>query len=115
MTQTKITSIYGSKALKSNNVSQKNLLNAESGKPMECIDVENDEEEKPHRNPLRPKRRHTEFTSPICESMKSPSPSSNEEANADISGNGFVTARAKLVYIFSSIYLDINYEISGII
>ena len=99
MTQTKIISIYGSKALKSTNVSRKKLLNSESGKPTECIDVKNDAEEKPHGSTLRPKSRHTEFTSPKYEIVKSPSPSSNEEAHADISGNGFVTARAKLVYI----------------
>lgn len=96
MMQTKLTSIYGSKAQKSNNVSDKKLLNSENGKSVECVEVENDEEAKPHHNILRSKRRHKEFTSPVCEIVKSPSPSSNEEANVDTSGNGFVTARAKL-------------------
>ncbi|KAJ6820057.1 fidgetin-like protein 1 [Iris pallida] len=114
MTQTKITSVYGSKTCKQNNVSYKKLLNSERNISTECIDVDNectnstdivkthggpallqvDEEEKPHGSTLKTKRRHTEFTSPICENVKSPS--SNEEANADNSGNGFVTARAKL-------------------
>ncbi|XP_020245818.1 fidgetin-like protein 1 [Asparagus officinalis] len=96
MTQTKITSIYGSKVLKANNISHKKLPNPESSKSVECIDVKNDEEEKPYGSNLRPKRRHTEFTSPICEIVKSPPSSCNEEANVEISGNSFVTARAKL-------------------
>lgn len=101
MMQTKITSIYGNKAQKSNNVSYKKLLNSENGESVECVEVENDEEEKPHQSILRSKRRHTEFTSPICEIVKSASPSSNEEANAKTSSNGFVTARAKLVCTIS--------------
>lgn len=44
------------------------------------------------------KRAHMEISSPRIDNAKSLS--SNEEANADASGNGFVTARAKLVFIF---------------
>lgn len=99
MTQAKITSIYGDKAIKSNNIFHKKL-NSESSRSMECIDVENDEEEKRHVSTWRPKRRHAEFASPICEIVKSPSPSSNEDANNDISSNSFVTAKTKLVFVF---------------
>lgn len=43
------------------------------------------------------KRAHLEICSPRIDNARSPS--SNEEANPDASGNGFVTARAKLVSI----------------
>ncbi|KAJ0988869.1 hypothetical protein J5N97_007225 [Dioscorea zingiberensis] len=115
MTQTTITSMYGNKFSKPNNVSYKKLLNSENNRQhLECIDVDKehtscpnfsktnsgsfvlqtDEKDKPHGIPQKTKRRHTEFTSPICESARSPT--INEETNVDNSVNGFVTARAKL-------------------
>nr|XP_010929777.1 ATPase family AAA domain-containing protein FIGL1 [Elaeis guineensis]XP_029122296.1 ATPase family AAA domain-containing protein FIGL1 [Elaeis guineensis] len=114
MTQTKITSIYGSKDMKPNSISNKKLLNSEGSTPQECIDVDNEcisnhnyrksqgrpsyiqveEAERPYGMTLKTKRRQTEFTSPICESAKSPS--SNEEASVDNYGNGFVSARTIL-------------------
>lgn len=116
MTQTKITSIYGSKDMKPNSISNRKLLNSEGRTPQDCIDVDNEcisnhnfrksqgrpsyiqveEAERPYGMTLKTKRRQTEFTSPICESAKSPS--SNEEASVDKYGNGFVTARTKLVF-----------------
>lgn len=53
------------------------------------------EEERSHGNTLRMKRAHFEINSPRndCEN----SPSSTEKDNNDISGNGFMTATAKLV------------------
>lgn len=113
MTQMKITSIYGNKFTKSNQMYNKKQLNSESSISIECLDSENEhsdncnnvqnadatalqgkEEDKPHTLILKTKRRQTEFTSPICSNLKSPSDC--EEANADATGNGFVTARAKL-------------------
>ncbi|XP_072979034.1 ATPase family AAA domain-containing protein FIGL1 [Typha angustifolia] len=108
MTQTKITSIFGSKPSKANNNSIKNLLNSDNSISRESIDVENEsttnrncsktpvymqveDDEKPLGLTFKSKRRHTEFTSPICEHAKSPS--GNDEAET---GNGFVTARTKL-------------------
>ncbi|KAH7683150.1 Microtubule-severing ATPase protein [Dioscorea alata] len=114
MTQTTLTSIYGSKFSKPNNVSYSKLLSSENSRYVECIDVEKehaschnllkansepvvlqiDAKDKPHGMAQKTKRRHTEFTSPICESTRSPT--NNEESNADTSVNGFVTARTKL-------------------
>ncbi|KAK8923425.1 Katanin p60 ATPase-containing subunit A1 [Platanthera zijinensis] len=113
MTQMKITSIYGNNSSKSNQIYNKKLLNSESCISIECIDTDNEhsdncntvmnadaayvqaeEEEKPRIITLTTKRRQTEFTSPLCSNVKSPSRC--EEANADASSNGFVTAREKL-------------------
>ncbi|KAJ4974059.1 hypothetical protein NE237_007233 [Protea cynaroides] len=112
MTQAKLTSIYGNKA-KANNSSCKFLPNSKSNSSEERTIVEkphsfNQSHHKGHGVPSFPqaeeearphggygiKRAHMETSSPRFESMKSPS--STEEANADVSGNGFVTARAKL-------------------
>ncbi|XP_043703380.1 ATPase family AAA domain-containing protein FIGL1 isoform X2 [Telopea speciosissima] len=112
MTQAKLTSIYGNK-VKENNSSYKCMLNSRSNGSEDCTIVEKahsfnqnhhkghgitsflqaEEEAKPHGG-YGIKRAHMETGSPRFESIKSPS--STEEANADVSGNGFVTARAKL-------------------
>lgn len=57
------------------------------------IDV--DGEERASGNTFSAKRAHMENTSPKVGYVKSPS--STEEVNPDVCGNGFVTARAKLV------------------
>ncbi|PKU72817.1 ATPase family AAA domain-containing protein FIGL1 isoform X2 [Dendrobium catenatum] len=113
MTQMKITSIYGSNSMKLNQTDNKKQQNSEGFISMGCIDVESEhsescsfvrnaddtalqteEEEKSHAITLKPKRKHSEFTSPICANVKSPPVC--EEANVDTPGNVFVTARAKL-------------------
>ncbi|KAH0468539.1 hypothetical protein IEQ34_003572 [Dendrobium chrysotoxum] len=91
----------------------KKQQNSEGCISMGCIDVESEhsescnfvrnaddtalqtvEEEKSYAITLKPKRKHSEFTSPICANVKSPPVC--EEANVDAPGNVFVTARAKL-------------------
>lgn len=52
-------------------------------------------EERAFGNNFSTKRAHMENNSPRVGYMKSPS--SKEEVNPDVCGNGFVTARAKLV------------------
>lgn len=54
-----------------------------------------EEEERAHGSSNGTKRTHMEFSSPRNENVKSPK--CDEEANTGVSGNGFVTARAKLV------------------
>lgn len=116
MTQTKITSIFGNKASKPEaTVSHMKVQNCQSNVYQECIHIDNEKTsnnilsgnkddpisiqaealEKSHGIPLKSKRRHLEFTSPICENAKSPS--SNKETNLDTSSHGFMTARTKLV------------------
>ena len=56
-----------------------------------------EDEERARGNSFGTKRTHMEIRSPRTENMKSPT--SNEEANTDVSANGFVTARAKLVTV----------------
>ena len=110
MTQTKITSLYSSKFLKANNVSDKNMFKSEGNMSKEFACVENEirrtqdkkhpvylgvEKDEKHCGSLQnAKRKHTGFRSPICEHANSPS--SNDEADAP--ANEFVTARIKLVY-----------------
>ncbi|XP_058093240.1 ATPase family AAA domain-containing protein FIGL1 isoform X2 [Magnolia sinica] len=114
LTQTKLTSLYGSRPSKPSNTPYKKLLNYDDHGLEECVVVEKansnnsnylkghgtsfmsqvEEEEKSYGNSLRAKRQHMEIMSPKHDIAKSPS--SNEEANADNSGNGFVTARVKL-------------------
>ncbi|XP_020587592.1 fidgetin-like protein 1 [Phalaenopsis equestris] len=112
-TQRKITSVYGVNSMNLNLKHDKRQLNSEDCVSMEFIDVENEhsescnhvkdaddtgqqteEEEKTLAITLKAKRKYTQFTSPICANVKSPPDC--EEANADPTGNGFVTARAKL-------------------
>lgn len=59
-------------------------------------DIKVSEEEKGHLCILRMKRAHTEINSPKKDYAMPPA--SNDEAD-DVSGNGFVTARTKLVYL----------------
>ncbi|XP_077250315.1 P-loop containing nucleoside triphosphate hydrolases superfamily protein isoform X2 [Tasmannia lanceolata] len=112
MTQTKLTSMYGSRGSKPNGSSYKKILNPDIHGSEESIVVEKansythnylksrgtpvleEEEEETLGNCLRTKRQHMEISSPRQECSKSPS--IHEEANANISGNGFVTARIKL-------------------
>jgi hypothetical protein len=109
MSQTKVTSLYSSKFLKANSVSDKNMFKSEGNMSKEFAYVENEirtnqdnknpvylgvEEDEQHCGSLKiAKRKHTGFRSPICEHANSPS--SNDEADAP--ANGFVTARIKLV------------------
>ncbi|KAK6267160.1 hypothetical protein QUC31_017997 [Theobroma cacao] len=107
-TQAKLTSLYGNKITRANNCSYKSSLDSKTNSSEDCVIVEKghfnrnlhrghsvsifskvEEEERAHVNTSGTKRAHIEISSPN-------SPSSNEEALADISGNGFVTARAKL-------------------
>lgn len=120
MTQTKITSAYNNKASKLDSVSRmidQKDQNCQSKISQQRIDVDDestnniislknkdghlylqiDDEEKPYGMTLKSKRRHSEFTSPICENAKSPS--INQEVNLDTSCHGFVTARKKLVSV----------------
>ncbi|WOL14439.1 fidgetin-like protein 1 isoform X2 [Canna indica] len=113
MTQTKITTLYGNRTLKPDTVSCKTVQNCQSNIHQERMDVDNEntntnislknkhdliylqaEEEKSYGVTLKSKRRHSEFTSPICESAKSPS--GNGEDVVDASRLGFMTARTKL-------------------
>ncbi|CAM0950037.1 unnamed protein product [Alopecurus aequalis] len=108
MTQTKITSLYSSKFLKLNSVSEKNMFKSERNMSKEFACVEKEirtnqdkkhpvylgvEEDEKHCGSFQnAKRKHTGFRSPICEHANSPS--SNDEADAP--ANGFVTATIKL-------------------
>ncbi|XP_010250750.1 PREDICTED: fidgetin-like protein 1 [Nelumbo nucifera] len=113
VTQAKLTSLYGGKVLRTNNISNKNTLNLRSNNSEECIILEKsnscnqnypkgtgfstishvEEEEKLHVS-LSTKRAYVDISSPKLEPTKSPP--TNEDANADVPGTGFVTARAKL-------------------
>ncbi|KDP46288.1 hypothetical protein JCGZ_10128 [Jatropha curcas] len=113
MTQAKLTSLYGNNIMKANIGSHKSSLNSKSNTSDDCMIVEraysynnhskghglsayikNEEEERGSGNALGSKRSHEEIRSPRNESAMSPP--SNDEASTDVSGNGFVTARAKL-------------------
>ncbi|KAK2992883.1 hypothetical protein RJ640_028125 [Escallonia rubra] len=112
LTQAKLTSLYGNNS-RTNNGSKKSSINSKGSSSEDCIVVEKahsfpinsrgqatntliklEEEERTHGSSLGSKRMHVEISSPKNEILMSPS--SNEEPNTDISGNGFVTARAKL-------------------
>lgn len=105
-----------------NNSSHKKLPNSDSSNSEECVIVEKAvsnrqhflksrgasifpqaEDEKSYGNCLRTKRQHTEIISPRQENTRFQS--NNEEPNADTSANGFVTARVKLVYLFSFFFM----------
>ncbi|GMY13090.1 ATPase family AAA domain-containing protein FIGL1 [Fagus crenata] len=109
MTQAKLTSSM----TRSSNGLHKSLWSSKSNNSDDCIVVEKprshnnhgkghgvlsfpkiDTEEKAYGSNVGAKRVHMEISSLRTDNAKSPS--SNEEANADASGNGFVTARAKL-------------------
>ncbi|KAG8637746.1 ATPase family AAA domain-containing protein FIGL1 isoform X2 [Manihot esculenta] len=113
ITQAKLTSLYGNNITKANTSSHRSSINSKTNNGDECMVIERaqsyhnhskghgistyikiEEEERGHGNALGSKRSHEEISSPKNDNAKSPS--SNEEANTDVSGNGFVTARAKL-------------------
>lgn len=116
LTQAKLTSLYGNIS-RENNSTYKKSLNSKGYNSEECVVVEkphsynihsrvhhtstyakSEEEERAHGSGLGSKRTHIEISSP--RNAITTSPSSNEEANNDVSsGNGFVTARAKLVSV----------------
>lgn len=118
MTQTKLTSLYKNNIATASKDTSRSSWATKSNNSEDCIIVEKrhsyhnrnsshstssfkkvEEEERAHGNPLGAKRVHREFNSPIIDNTKSPS--TNEDAKADVSGNGFVTAKAKLVAILS--------------
>lgn len=88
--QAKLTSLAGNKFSKASNSLNKISLNSKSGGSDDCIIIEGAQG-----NSLGAKRTHMEISSPRTNDIKAPS--SSEETSADVSGNGFVTARAKLV------------------
>ncbi|KAI4348308.1 hypothetical protein L6164_009043 [Bauhinia variegata] len=106
-TQAKLTSMYGKSTFRTNNGS-KSSLNFKNNNYEDCMIVEKpqshtnrtkdhaassffktDGEERIYGNTFGTKRVHMEIGN-------AKSPSSNEEVNPDVCGNGFVTARAKL-------------------
>ncbi|XP_015971336.1 ATPase family AAA domain-containing protein FIGL1 [Arachis duranensis] len=111
MLQAKLTSAYGKSALRNDNAT-KNFFNLKDNCSEECVVVERPQfqnshtkgstissflqvEEEERMNSFGKKRVHME----INNSPKvgySRSPSSKEDVNPEVSGNGFVTARAKL-------------------
>ncbi|KAJ7974798.1 Katanin p60 atpase-containing subunit a1 [Quillaja saponaria] len=112
MTQTKLPSLYGNNTLRANNGS-KSFLNSKINNSEDCMIVERpvsdsnhtkghgissfvkvDEDERAYANHLGAKRAHLESSSSRINNVKSPT--NNEIVNADVSGDGFVTARAKL-------------------
>lgn len=113
MTQTKLTSLYKNNIATASKDTSQSSWATKSNNSEDCIIVERrhsyhnhnnshstssfqkvEEEERAHGNPLGAKRVHREFNSPIIDNTKSPS--ANEDAKDDVSGNGFVTAKAKL-------------------
>lgn len=106
VTQAKLTSMYGSKPFKLNNGLYKSMLNSKNTSMEECIAVDKMQNyNQNHHKGLRslqvedeekPQRPHVAITSPRSENLKSPT--CNEDTEGP--GNAFVTARAKLVYIW---------------
>ncbi|KAL6960424.1 Fidgetin-like protein 1 [Sarracenia purpurea var. burkii] len=114
LTQAKLTSMFGNSISRVNNsLPCKSFLNSKSNISEDCTIIEKthsfhnlpkgqdisafskgEEEERPHGNSFGTKRTHLEISSVRNENIKSPA--SNEEANTEVTGNGFVTARAKL-------------------
>lgn len=107
MMQTKLTSLYSSKSLKTNGVPNKNMFKSENSSKV-CAGVENrtsqnsnrrhayldvEEDEKSHGQLQNAKWKHTGFRSPIFEVANSPS--SNDEADAP--ANEFTTAKRMMV------------------
>ncbi|CAN0925383.1 ATPase family AAA domain-containing protein FIGL1 [Linum grandiflorum] len=113
-TLAKLTSLYGNSTTKSHGCIQRNSLAPKSKMHEDCMIVDNsplytnprsrgtgppnyvkiDEEEKVSGNPMGSKRSYMETRSPRNDNPKSPA--CKEESNIDGSGDGFVTARAKL-------------------
>ena len=112
MVQAKLTSVYGKSNLSSDNAT-KSFSNLKDNCSEDCVVVERPQshashtkgpaispfsqvEEEERINTFGKKRVHLEIdNSPKVGYAKSPS--SKEEVNPDVCGNGFVTARAKLV------------------
>lgn len=113
MTQVKLTSMYRNNTTRGNNSTSKSYLASGSNISEECLIVERplsfhsqnkgqssfpsqriEDEDRAYGNSLGTKRLHMEIKSPNTKS-----PLSNEDANTDNFGNGFVTAKAKLVTI----------------
>lgn len=112
MMQTKLTSMHGKSNLSSNKDS-KSFFNLRNNSSVDCMIVERPqshasrtkgscvssflevEGERAYGNNFSTKRVHMENNSPRVGYVKSPS--SKEEP--DVCGNGFVTARAKLVWL----------------
>lgn len=103
MMQTKLTSLYSSKSLKTNGVLDRNMFKSES-LSKECAGLENrtnqngnqhpaylevEEDEKPRELLQNAQRKYIGFRSPVCEVANSSS--SNDEADA--AANEFVTAK----------------------
>ncbi|KAG5527045.1 hypothetical protein RHGRI_028089 [Rhododendron griersonianum] len=115
LVQAKLTSIYGNSISHANNSPpSKSSLNSKSNSSEDCTIIEKahsyrnlpkgqgistfssvEEEERAHGSSNGTKRTHKEFSSPRNENIIK-SPKCDEEANTDVSSNGFVTARAKL-------------------
>lgn len=116
MTQEKLASLYGNNIMKTNTGSFRSMLNSKSNGSEDCVIVEKsslfsnlpkghnvskfvkvEEEERGYTNSSGMKRAHVEISSPT--NWISKSPSATENVNNDVSANGFVTAKAKLVLI----------------
>ncbi|KAK6928523.1 ATPase, AAA-type, core [Dillenia turbinata] len=110
LVQGKLTSMYHNNFSKANNGFCKSHLNSKGNGSEDCTLIEStrsfhasslgqcispkvEEEERTHGLTFG-KRAHMEISSPRSEKFRSPT--SNDEANNDSSGNGFVTARTKL-------------------
>uniref|UniRef100_A0A6N2K9W3 AAA+ ATPase domain-containing protein n=1 Tax=Salix viminalis TaxID=40686 RepID=A0A6N2K9W3_SALVM len=113
MPQANLASLYGNNTSKVNNGFHKSLLNPKSNISEDHMIIEKpyshnnhpkgyslsnfiklQEEERGNGNAVGSKRSHVEISSPRNDNANSPT--NNEENNTDGSGNGFVTARAKL-------------------
>lgn len=116
MTQEKLASLYGNNIMKTNTGSFRSMLNSKSNGSEDCVIVEKsslfsnlpkghnvskfvkvEEEERGYTNSSGMKRAHVDISSPT--NWISKSPSATENVNNDVSANGFVTAKAKLVLI----------------
>lgn len=112
--QIKLTALSPNSNPKANYSTYKYSVNSKSSSSEDCMIVENnqsyhsysrpqgasslvtvEEGERPH---SYTKHIHVESVSPRNDNIKCPTV--NEEANDDASGNGFVTAKTKLVYCF---------------
>ena len=107
--QTKLTYMYGnlSKAKSSSFAPQnssEDCVLVETAHPThgfpknQHVHVKAEDEERACAHNSNPKRLHMEVASPRTNNTKSPSCA--EETENDISGNGFVTARMKLVFLW---------------
>lgn len=112
--EAKVTSLYRKDLSRTSPSLYRSSLNSSNGLD-DCIIVEKDpslydhtkaqgvsltkleEEGRTHGNMVATRRARMEICSPKVDNANSPS--STEEANADFSGNAFVTARTKLVSI----------------